>query len=190
MNFKLWLEGSGGPPVVFLDLDGTLVSTHRTPPNPRNADLMRSLGGVPVRGSHISFLRPHAVEFVNKLKSVARVCVITAGSGGFQRDVVRALGIPVDGPDVFGLEDYDLTVRRPSENGLPKSGNSVLVDDLDHDEPKTMEKLHAIGIDEDRHVKVAPFAFDPVIAARFPGVFGGDDELLGVAPRVVGVLRL
>lgn len=189
MNFKQWLENSEESTVVFLDLDETLVSTHKLPSNPKNADLMRSIGGVQIQDSYISFLRPHAIDFVNNLKSIARVCIITAGSGSFQKNVIHALKIPINDSDIFGFEDYDISVHRPSENKLPKSKNSVLVDDLNYDEPKTMEKLHAIGIDEDKHIKVSPFKLDPIIATRFPNVFKNDDELLKIEPKVVNILR-
>lgn len=186
MNFKLWFENSESNPIIFLDLDETLVSTQKIPPNPKNLEEMKNLGGVPVNQSHVSFLRPHAIEFVNNLKAIAKVYILTAGGREFQKNVVKALNIPIDEHDVFGVEDYDLI--EPEHNILPKSKNSILVDDLHHTAPNTMSKLYALNINEDRHIKVNPFNFNPILAKKFPRIYKNDDELLKIQTQILNML--
>jgi len=173
MNFKLWFENSESNPIIFLDLDETLVSTLGMPSNPKNLEEMKNLGGVPVNQSHVSFLRPHAIEFVNNLKAIAKVCILTAGRKKFQKNV-------------FGIEDYDLI--KPENNILPKSENSVLVDDLEHHAPNTMSKLYALNINEHRHIKVNPFNFNPIIAKKLPRFYENDDELLKIQTQILNML--
>lgn len=187
MKFKMWLENYEENPVIFLDLDETLVSTIKMPSNIKNANKMISLGGVPVNDSYITFLRSHAIEFVNEMKSIAKTCIITAGKRSFQTEVIKALYIPIDDNNIFGIEDYDLT--EPENNKLPKSKNSVLVDDLESTAGKTMSKLYAIGIDEDRHIKVNPFNFNPILAKKLPKFYKNDDELLKIIPDIMNIIK-
>lgn len=188
MNFKLWFENSDSNPIIFLDLDETLVSTLGMPSNLKNLEEMKALGGVPVNQSHVSFLRPHAIEFVNNLKAIAKVCILTAGGKKFQKNVVKALDIPIDEHDVFGKEDYDLI--EPENNILPKSENSVLVDDLEHYAPNTMSKLYALGLDEHRHIKVNPFNFNPILAKKLPRFYKNDDELIKIKSEITNILGI
>ena len=191
-SFKNWLlseeylENTNQSPIVFLDLDETLVSTLKMPSNPNNIDELITLGGTPINNSHISFLRTHAIEFVNKMKSIAKTYIITAGGKEFQKKVVKALNIPIEQHDVFGIEDYDLI--EPEHNILPKSKNSVLVDDLHHTAPNTMSKLYALNINEDRHIKVNPFNFNPILAKKFPRIYKNDDELLKIQTQILNML--
>jgi len=186
INFKTWIENKEENPIIFLDLDETLVSTNKVPPF-KNPEEIKALSGVLITNSYASFLRPHAIDFVNNLKAIAKVCIITAGGSVFQKKVIKALGIPIDENNIFGIEDYEFI--DPEENKLPKSKKSILVDDLDPTAGKTMAKLYALGINEDRHVKVKPFNFNPVIAKRFPRIFKNDTELLDIQPIVISTLN-
>lgn len=188
-NFKLWFENSESNPIIFLDLDETLISTLKLPSNTKNVDELISLGGIPVDDSYISFLRPHANEFINKMKSIAKTCILTAGSRAFQTKAIKALNIPIEDNHIFCIEDYDLDFIRPKDNKLPKNKNSVLVDDLDYTAGKTMAKLYAIGIDEDRHIKVNPFNFNPILARKLPRFYKNDDELLNIESAVINILK-
>ena len=186
-NFKLWLENVEENPIIFLDLDETLVSTLKMPSNTKNTDEMISLGGVPVNDSYITFLRPHAIDFINKMKLIAKTCILTAGSREFQIKVIKALNIPIDDHNIFGMEDYDLI--EPEDNKLPKSKNSVLVDDLESTSGKTMAKLYALGINEDRHIKANPFNFNPILAKKLPRFYKNDDELIKIEPAILNMLK-
>lgn len=186
INFKTWIENKEESPIIFLDLDETLVSTHKVP-TLKSPEEIKTLGGVLINNSHASFLRPHAINFVINLKEIAKVCIITAGGSVFQKKVIKALGIPINENDIFGIEDYEFLA--PEKNELPKSKKSILVDDLDPTAGNTMAKLYALGIDEDKHVKVKPFNFNPVIAKRFPRIFKNDTELLEIQPIVISTLN-
>jgi hypothetical protein len=186
INFKTWIENKEENPIIFLDLDETLVSTNKVQLF-KNLEEIKTLGGVLITNSHASFLRSHAINFVNNLKAIAKVCIITAGGSVFQKKVIKALGIPIDENDIFGIEEYEFLA--PEKNKLPKSKKSILVDDLDPTAGNTMAKLYALGIDEDKHVKVKPFNFSPVIAKRFPRIFKNDTELLDIQPIVISTLN-
>jgi len=186
MNFKTWIENKEEP-IIFLDLDETLISTQKVSFNEKYEEEMEKLGGVRIEESYISFLRPHAIDFVSNLKSVAKVCIMTAGGSVFQRKVIKALNIPIDENDVFGRRDYQFLA--PEMNKLPKSKKLILVDDLDPSAGNTMEKLYALGINEDKHVKVKPFNFDIFLAKRFPRIFKNDTELLEIQPIVISTLN-
>ena len=186
-NFKLWLENAEKYPIIFLDLDETLVSTLKMPSNIKNADEMISLGGIPVNNSYITFLRPHAIGFINKMKSIAKTCIITAGGKAFQTKVIKTLNIPIDDHNIFGIEDYDLI--EPEDNKLPKSKNSVLVDNLESTAGKTMAKLYALGINEYRHIKVNPFNFNPILAKKLPKFYKNDYELIKIEPVIINILK-
>lgn len=186
-NFKLWFENSESNPIIFLDLDETLVSTLKLPSNTKNADEMIALGGIPVNNSYITFIRPHAIDFINKMKSIAKTCILTAGPRAFQIKVIKALNVPIDDNHIFCIEDYDIDLIRPKDNKLPKNKNSVLVDDLDYTAAKTMAKLYAIGIDEDQHIKVNPFNFNPILSTK---LYKNDDELLKIESKIISMLNL
>ena len=187
MNFKTWIENKEEEPIIFLDLDETLVSTQQVPFDENYEEEMIKFGGVLIEESYISFLRPHAIDFVNNLKAVAKVCIMTAGGSVFQKKVIKALNIPIDENDVFGRRDYQFLA--PEMNKLPKSKKSILVDDLDPSAGNTMEKLYALGINEDKHIKVKPFNFDIFLLKSFPRIFENDTELLEIQPIVISTLN-
>jgi FMN phosphatase YigB (HAD superfamily) len=110
INFKIWIENKEEDLIIFLDLDETLVSTHKIPLL-NNPEEIKALGGVLINNSYASFLRPHAIDFVNNLKAVAKVCIITAGGSLFQKKVIKALGIPIDENDIFNLLYPPFAVR-------------------------------------------------------------------------------
>lgn len=195
-SFRHFLEGRENP-VIFIDLDGTLVHTSFSPqwaellvPHQfrkksehlaalrdvrleflsmslgEQLTIMKKLGGMPVRHHDVdavTFLRPGARDFLVECMGIARTCILTQGTHGFQERVVEALDIPVK--DLFGNRggdgeiDYGLKV--------PHSPAGILVEDMPKASDIVKRKLKAIGLPEDT---------DRVVNVKKWEGFGGEEN--------------
>lgn len=181
MNFQIWLEQKEKP-IIFVDLDETLLSTVYL----QNAGgwikdkeeyykISNTLNYWKQRGEKIikqgkdTFLtrmRPHADTFLNKLKKLGEVYVLTSGRTEFQQKVAKLHGFDVP---VIGKDKYNL---------VPKSENPILIDDLPIDSGGAHEKLEAIGGKISNYVKVNPWFGDNP----------NDNELIAIFPQILKII--
>ncbi len=85
-SFNEWLESREGRPVIYLDLDQTLID--------------QMTGFEP-------HLRPGAKEFIEKVRKLAPTCVLTHGTTYHQTSICRELGIDLK---VIGRDEYHTVV--------------------------------------------------------------------------------
>lgn len=157
-NFKLWLE-TRIQPMIFCDLDDTLVTTYndayliqlrrqveRSKNNPRFANLTPKyqaqlevfekapLVRLPTE-NRIAIERPGCKEFVQALSSIGPLFLLSAGTQDYIQKTI----------DVLGLSSYFdgiHSVRNGPPPPHPSNDNWVLIDDV-----ISADKLAALGLD-------------------------------------------
>jgi len=202
MKFKLWLENAENKPNIFLDLDETLVKTTFVPTSMLEdkelVEKINHLGGK-IGSDFVTFLRPHAKEFIKELKSFANVFILTNGKRKFQKNIIKLLEIPIKEKNIFGREDYD-----GSSNKLPQSENSILIDDLSLNTSGVQSKLNAMGInpkyDDEKfeyepvknHIKIKIFdlnPFDIIKNSNNKKENFNDKELINILPKIKEMVK-
>ena len=174
-SFKKFLETIDQKQTFFVDFDETLVSTNKI--NNFDEELNDLLEDENVskyifnhKGQNmVSFLRPHAIEFLTELKKLGKVYILTAADKEFQLPIKNYFKIPINDNDVFGISEY---------SHVPYHRNSYLIDNLDFHQSDIIDKLTAMGhppeysekdydyVENDRHIKVKPFHFHHVHTDR------------------------
>lgn len=146
-TFREFFE-SKEKPHFFVDFDETLVST--MPQKTAKENDLESFKFNHKGIDYVSFLRPFAREFINELKQLGNIHILTAGGRNFQLNIHRAFELPIREKDFYAIEDYDR---------LPQNNNSYLIDNLHSTHSDIINKLNAMGHNQesDRHIKVRPF---------------------------------
>jgi hypothetical protein len=179
-TFKQFFEMISNNPAFFVDFDETLVSSNRV--NKFNDELQELIDDQDVnkylfedRGQNwVSFLRPHAIEFLNELKKLGNVYILTAGAKEFQLPIKKYFHMPISDDHVFGPNQYF---------EVPYFKNAFLIDNLHFHASDIIDKLTVMGhapeysdqdneyIENDRHIQVKPFYYQNI---------GTDNELVNV----------
>jgi len=151
-------------PIVFLDLDNTLVNASENP----HHDLALKVVKIPI-GYDVE-VRPGLYEFLAGLSNFAEVYIYSAGTDQYIQEVVDALGLRVDGffssrhhnefPFLVGRSDW------------------VLVDNLDFNQYNTQVKLRELNLPN----KTVHNPNQLIHTTTFDGV--PDDELTHLLKRV------
>lgn len=124
-----------GEPIIFVDLDQTLVHTLVQPAfQHRRFDDRKSFW----YGFHHSATkhRPGADEFLKQLSAQFTVVILTMGVSKFQTKVLKTLDLLKYVESVFGIDNYD---------GLKRPERFLLIDDMPVMSPLAEEKMRWLG---------------------------------------------
>jgi hypothetical protein len=171
LTFKKYFETTHEKPSFFVDFDETLVSTNKNKDFDKNLqELINDPNIKKYLFNHqgqemVSFLRPYAIEFVNELKKLGNVFILTYGNKDYQLPIKNYFHVPIDDDDVFGPNEF---------GSVPQYTNSYLIDNLHFHASDIIDKLTAMGhppeysdedheyVENDRHIKVKPFHADNI----------------------------
>lgn len=169
--FKTWLE-EDEKGFIFVDLDETLVLTRylinanntlfsreqrlsgEYPRDPKTlAKLHSENGGTVIKINQseddwannwfVTYRRPGAIEFIESIKPLTQVFILTSGGKPFQTNVIKIHKIPIAENQILGRQEY---------GQVPQNPKSVLVDDLTPQTSGAKNKLQAIGSQNLIHV--------------------------------------
>lgn len=175
-SFRIFIETTESP-IIFIDLDSTLVRTSFRPEwaemllsgedrfeTLRNIRLkflsftageqmatMKKLGGIEINEDAVTFERPGARDFLISCMGIARTSILTQGRCDFQARVVKKLDLPVQ--ELFGnLSRHSVDYG----SKIPQSSKAILIDDMNQNSLLVQRKLKAIGLpkDSDRFIKI------------------------------------
>jgi FMN phosphatase YigB (HAD superfamily) len=139
MKLEEWLEEkSNKEPTIFVDQDNTLLLLANMESMARRGKWVNDNSAFAnIMGYHVGILpRPHALKFLAECNKIGTVYVLTAGDSSFQKQVLKTVGMLDSVKGVFGRDTY---------HEVPKASRSVLIDNLAHSHPNSVEKLQAMG---------------------------------------------
>jgi hypothetical protein len=130
-------------PVIFVDLDGTLVSTWTplitssfmsqlfglpicTPPRPKDGHLPHRKVSFPNGQYSLTCCRPYIRKFLRSLRAIGKVCMLTHASRDYAQRMNDAFNLGFREPEIFTISDdfENLSIRESIRRQLV-----VLIDD-------------------------------------------------------------
>lgn len=154
-------------PVVFLDLDETLIYTefnNRKPENAFEGAFVFNLGNY----WYSSVLRPCALELIQYCRRLTICKLLTAATNDYATLINEHFGLGFDEDEIIDRDkfiEYSIDTRPYCGIGreivIPKKCinhiNSILIDNQYPDEPNAVIKIKYLGIPECNYIKIPTY---------------------------------